>query len=42
MSSLTDMYLRRAKKLQEFERAVEDMIAVVDRDYRYVIAIAPS
>ena len=38
---LTDMYRRRAKRLQGFERAVEgveDMIAVVDRDYRYVIA----
>ncbi len=41
MSGLADMYRRRAKRLQEFERAVEgveDMIAVVDRDYRYVIA----
>lgn len=41
MSWLTDIYRRRAKRLQGFERAVEsvgDMIAVVDRGYRYVIA----
>jgi formate hydrogenlyase transcriptional activator len=41
ISAVTDMYRRRAMRLQEFERAVEgleEMIAVVDRDYRYVIA----
>ncbi len=41
ISALTDMYRRRAMRLQEFERAIEgleEMIAVVDRDYRYVIA----
>jgi PAS domain S-box-containing protein len=41
ISWLGDLFRRRAKRLQEFERAVEgveDMIAVVDRDYRYVIA----
>jgi len=41
LSGLTDMYRSRAKKLQGFEKAVEgleEMIVVVDRDYRYVIA----
>jgi PAS domain S-box-containing protein len=36
-----DLFRRRAKRLQEFEKAVEgleEMIVVVDRDYRYVIA----
>ena len=38
---LADMYRRRMRQLQEFEEAVEgleEMIAVVDRDYRYVTA----
>ena len=41
MSWVGDLFRGRAKRLQEFEKAVEgleDMIAVVDRDYRYVIA----
>lgn len=41
MGALPDIYRRRAKRLQGFEKAlenVEDMIVVVDRDYRYVIA----
>ncbi len=41
LSALADMYRRRAERLREFERAVEgveEMIAVVDRDYRYLIA----
>ena len=41
LSALGDMYRRRAKRLREFERAVEgleEMIAVVDRNYRYLIA----
>jgi len=41
LSGLADMYRRRAKRLQEFEKAVagvEEMIAVVDRNYRYVMA----
>ena len=40
-SRLADRYRRREARLQEFERVVqglEEMIAVVDRDYRYVIA----
>jgi formate hydrogenlyase transcriptional activator len=40
-SWLGDSFRRRAKRLQEFEKAVEgleEMIVVVDRDYRYVIA----
>ena len=41
ISGLADMYRRRAKRLQEFEKAVaglEEMIAVVDRNHRYVMA----
>ena len=41
VSGLADMYRRREARLQEFERAVEgveEMIVVVDRDYRCVIA----
>jgi formate hydrogenlyase transcriptional activator len=41
ISALADMYRRRANRLQEFERAIEgleEMMVVVDRDYRYVIA----
>src|SRR5579872_2062541 len=41
MSWLGDLFRRRAKRLKEFEKAVdglEEMIAVVNRDYRYVIA----
>jgi formate hydrogenlyase transcriptional activator len=41
ISGMGDLFRRRAKRLQEFEKAVEgleEMITVVDRDYRYVIA----
>jgi len=41
LSGLTDMYRRRAQRLQDFEKAVEgaeEGIFVVDRNYRYVIA----
>ncbi len=41
ISWLGDLFRRRAKRLQEFEKAVEgleEMIVVVDRDYRCVIA----
>ena len=41
ISSLGEVFRRRSKRLQEFEKAVEgleEMIVVVDRDYRYVIA----
>jgi len=41
ISWLGDLFRRRAKRLQEFEEAVEgleEMIVVVDRDYRCVIA----
>ncbi len=41
LSALTDMYRKRAKRLQDFEKAVEgaeEGIFVVDRNYRYVIA----
>ena len=41
ISGMGELFRRRAKKLQEFEKAVEgleEMITVVDRDYRYVIA----
>src|SRR5260370_19780529 len=41
ISGLAEIYRRRAKRLQEFEKALEsvgEMIAVVDGDYRYVIA----
>ena len=41
LSALTDTYRKRAQRLQGFERAVEgleEMIAVVDHDYRFVIA----
>jgi len=40
-SRLADLYHRRETRLAEFERVVqglEEMIVVVDRDYRYVIA----
>jgi PAS domain S-box-containing protein len=41
ISGMGDLFRRRTKRLQEFEKAVEgleEMITVVDRDYRYVIA----
>lgn len=41
MSVAGDLFRRRAQRMQEFEKAVEgleEMIAVVDRDYRYLIA----
>jgi PAS domain S-box-containing protein len=41
LGGMADMYRRRTRRLQEFEKAVEgleEMIVVVDRDYRYVIA----
>ena len=41
ISYLGELFRQRAKKLREFENAVEgleEMITVVDRDYRYVIA----
>ena len=41
ISWLADSLRRRANRLQEFERAIEgldEMILVVDRDYRYLIA----
>src|SRR5579862_8008312 len=41
LSALGDVYRRRSERLREFERAVEgleEMIAVVDRNYRYLIA----
>ena len=41
MSWVGDLFRRRARRLQEFEKAVEgleEMIVVVDRDYRYVLA----
>src|SRR6266536_1373841 len=41
ISGLGDAFRRRTKRLQEFEKAVEgleEIIVVVDRDYRYVIA----
>jgi formate hydrogenlyase transcriptional activator len=41
ISGMGDLFRRRAKRLQEFEKAVEgleEMIVVVDRGYRYVIA----
>jgi PAS domain S-box-containing protein len=41
ISGMGDLFRRRAKRLQEFEKAVEgleEMITVVDRDYRCVIA----
>ena|SRR6266567_3229797 len=41
LSGVADRYRRRGERLREFKRAVdglEEMIAVVDRDYRYVIA----
>jgi PAS domain S-box-containing protein len=41
MSGAGDIFRRRAQRLEEFEKAVEgleEMIAVVDRDYRYLIA----
>ena len=41
ISSLADRFRRRTSRLQEFERVVEgleEMIVVVDRDYRYLIA----
>ncbi len=40
MSGLGDLFRRRTKRLQEFENAVEgveEMITVIDRDYRYVL-----
>ena len=41
ISAIGDQFRRRAQRLQEFEKAVEgleEMIVVVDRDYRYLIA----
>jgi formate hydrogenlyase transcriptional activator len=41
MSFIGDQYRRRSRRLEEFERAVEgveEMIVVLDRDYRYLIA----
>ena len=41
MSVAGDLFRRRAQRTQEFEKAVEgleEMIVVVDRDYRYLIA----
>jgi PAS domain S-box-containing protein len=41
ISWVSDLFRRRAKRLQEFEKSVEgleEMIVVLDRDYRYVIA----
>jgi len=41
ISVIGDRFRRRARRLQEFEKAVEgleEMIVVVDRDYRYLIA----
>lgn len=41
LSAVTDMYRRRVQRLQGFEKAVEgleEMIVVLDREYRYVIA----
>src|SRR3984893_6527737 len=40
MSGMGDLFRRRTKRLQEFEKAVEgveEMITVIDRDYRYVL-----
>jgi formate hydrogenlyase transcriptional activator len=41
MSAVGDLFRRRRHRLQEFEKVVEgvkEMIVVVDRDYRYLIA----
>ena len=41
ISAISDQFRGRAKRLREFEKVVEsleEMIIVVDRDYRYVIA----
>ena len=41
ISAVSDQFRTRAKRLREFEKVVEgleEMIVVVDRDYRYVIA----
>ena len=41
MSGVGELYRRRTSRLQEFQKAVEgleEMITVVDRDYRYVMA----
>jgi formate hydrogenlyase transcriptional activator len=41
MSAVGDLFWRRARRLQEFQKAVEglkEMIIVIDRDYRYLIA----
>lgn len=41
MSITGDLFRRRAQRMQEFEKAVEgleEMIVVLDRDYRYLIA----
>ncbi len=41
ISGVGDVFRRRTKRLEEFEKIVEgleEMIVVVDRDYRYVIA----
>jgi PAS domain S-box-containing protein len=41
ISAMGGLFRRRADRLQEFEKAVEgleELIVVVDRDYRYVIA----
>src|SRR4051794_5894073 len=41
ISAIGDQFRRRTKRLQEFEKAIEgvqEMILVLDRDYRYLIA----
>jgi PAS domain S-box-containing protein len=41
IGGMAELFRRRTKRLQEFEKAIEgleEMIVVVDRDYRYVIA----
>ena len=40
LSGMGDLFRRRTKRLQEFEKAVEvveEMITVIDHDYRYVL-----
>ena len=41
MSAVGDLFWRRTQRLQDFEKAIEgvkEMIVVVDREYRYLIA----
>lgn len=43
ISGIGDQFRRRSHRLQEFEKAIEgvqEMILVIDRDYRYLIANA--